>query len=163
MLGFEPKEDGIMNDKPKSLKELILPRLGLSLIGVISIGSTIAALSIFGHHFNVHGDAVGGRSLVFASFASNSLVYIFAYRSMRQPLIRMKSLRHNMPLVCAVLAGLVLVALPFTVPALGKALGIVPLEPLQWLMIAGVALTLLFAVESGKAISNRRSGRGGRL
>jgi len=144
-----------MDEKPKSLKEPILPRLGFSLIGVISIGSTIAALSIFGYYFGVHGDAVEGRSLVFASFALNSLVYIFAYRSMRRPLIRMSPLRRNMLLVFAVLGGFVLVALPFTVPALGQALGTVPLKPFQWLMIAGVALTLLFSVEIGKAIRNR--------
>jgi len=130
VLGFEPMEDGIMDDKPKSLKEPILPRLGLSLIGVISIGSTIAALAIFGHYFGIHGDAVEGQSLVFASFALNSLIYIFAYRSMRQPLTRMNSLRYNKPLVFAVLSGLVLVALPFAVPALGAVLGIVPLNPL---------------------------------
>ncbi|MDD5038414.1 MAG: HAD-IC family P-type ATPase, partial [Dehalococcoidales bacterium] len=37
VLGFEPKENGIMEEKPKSLKESILPSLSLSLIGVISI------------------------------------------------------------------------------------------------------------------------------
>ena len=156
VLGFEPKENGIMDEKPKSLQEPILLRLGLSLIGVISIGSTIAALSIFGYYFGIHGDAVEGRSLVFASFAVNSLVYIFAYRSMRQPLTRMTSLRHNMPLVWAVLSGLLLVALPFAVPGLRKLLGIVPLSLMQWGLIAGVALMLLGAVEIGKAVSNRR-------
>jgi Ca2+-transporting ATPase len=85
----------------------------------------------------------------------NSLIYIFAYRSMRQSLPRMNSLRHNMPLVWAVLGGLVLVALPFAVPALGTALGIVPLNWVQWLLIAGVALSLLLVVEIGKAINNK--------
>ena len=37
VLGFEPKEAGIMDEKPKPLQEPILNRLGLSLIGVISI------------------------------------------------------------------------------------------------------------------------------
>ncbi len=155
VLGFEPKEDGIMDEKPKSIKESILPPLGLSLISVISIGSSIAALGIFGHYLHIHGNEVEGRSLVFASFAVNSLVYIFAYRSMRRPLYRMNSLRYNMPLVWAVLSGFAMVALPFAVPKLREVLGIVPLDPLQWLLIAGVALALLIAVEIGKAISNR--------
>ena len=43
VLGFEPKEDGIMDEKPRSLKEPILTHLG-SLIGVISITSSIFAL-----------------------------------------------------------------------------------------------------------------------
>lgn len=156
VLGFEPKENGIMDDRPKSLKEPILPRLGLSLIGVISVASTIAALLIFGHYFGIHGNAVEGRSLVFASFAVNSMIYIFAYRSMRQPLTRMTLLRRNLPLVWAVLTGLLLVAVAFTVPGLRGLLGIVPLGLTQWLLIAGVACALLLAVEIGKAIENRR-------
>ena len=142
------------SEKPKSLKEPILPLLGLILVGVISIGSAVIALLVFGHYFSIHGNAVGGRSLVFASFAVNSLIYIFAYRSMRQPLTRMTSLRHNMPLVRAVLAGLLLVAIPFAVPSLRQVLGIVPLSLGQWGLIAGVALMLLFAVEIVKAIGN---------
>ena len=156
VLGFEPGEKGIMSERPKSLNEPILSRLGLSLVGVISIGSTIAALSIFAYYFKIHGDPVEGRSLVFASFAVNSLVYIFGYRSMRQPLHRMNPLHRNKPLVWAVLGGLGLVALPFLVPGLRTALGIVPLNLGQWLLIGGVASALLLAVEIGKAISNRR-------
>jgi Ca2+-transporting ATPase len=159
VLGFEPKENGIMDEKPKSLKEPILPPLGLSLIGVISIGSAIAALTIFGYYFRIHGDAVEGRSLVFASFAVNSMIYIFAYRSMRQPLYRMTQLTQNMPLVWAVLAGLLTVAVAFVVPGLRTVLGIVPLSLGQWGLIAGIALTLLIAVEIGKGISNRLRSR----
>ena len=44
VLGFEPKEEGIMDEKPKSTKEPVLAPLGLTLIGVISICSAIAAL-----------------------------------------------------------------------------------------------------------------------
>jgi P-type Ca2+ transporter type 2C len=155
VLGFEPKEDGLMSEPPKSTKEPILPPLGLSLIGVISIGSAIAALLIFGYYFGVHGDEVEGRSLVFASFAVNSMVYIFAYRSMRQPVFRMTKLNQNMPLVWAVLAGLLTVAVAFVVRPLRSVLGIVPLLPEQWGLIAGIALALLLAVEIGKAISSR--------
>ena len=155
VLGFEPKEDGIMDEKPKSLKESILPPLGLLLIGVISIGSAIAALLIFNYYFRIHGDEVEGRSLVFASFAVNSMIYIFAYRSMRQPLHRMTKLTQNMPLVWAVLAGLLTVAVAFVVPGLRNVLGIVPLAPQQWGLIAGIAFALLLAVEIGKAINRR--------
>ncbi len=41
VLGFEPKEDGIMDEKPRSFKEPILNHLGLSLIGMISVSSAI--------------------------------------------------------------------------------------------------------------------------
>ena len=154
VLGFEPKEHGIMDEKPRSLKEPILNHLGLSLIGVISISSAAAVLFLFHHLYSAHGSAVEGRSIVFASFAINSMVYIFAYRSMRQPLFRMNKLTANMPLVWAVLAGLVMAILPFLIPGLRNLLGIVPLTLSEWALVAAIALGLLVVVEIGKWISN---------
>ncbi len=155
VLGFEPKEGGIMDEKPRSLKEPILNHLGFSLIGVISVFSAIGALFLFNHLYSVHANAVEGRSIVFASFAINSMVYIFAYRSLRQPLFRMNRLNSNMPLVWAVLAGLVMAVLPFLVPGLRNMLNIVPLTLGEWLTVAGIALGLLAVVEIGKWVSNR--------
>jgi Ca2+-transporting ATPase len=155
VLGFEPKEYGIMDEKPKSLKEPILNHLGLSLIGVISVSSATAVLLLFHHFYSVHGNPVEGRSIAFASFAVNSMIYIFAYRSLRQPLFRMNKLTANMPLVWAVLAGLVMAVLPFIIPGLGDLLGIVPLTFGEWLIVFGIAFGLLAIVEVGKWISNK--------
>ena len=155
VLGFEPKEGGIMDDKPRSLKEPILNRLGLSLIGIISVSSAACALFLFNHLYSVHSNAVEGRSIVFASFALNSMVYIFAYRSLRQPLFRMNKLSANKPLLWAVLAGVVMAIVPFYVPGLRSLLGIVPLSLVEWLEVAGIALGLLMVVEFGKWITNK--------
>ena len=155
VLGFEPKETGIMDEKPRSLKAPILTPLALTLIGVISITSAVFALSLFGHFFQIHGDPVEGRSIVFASFAINSMVYIFAYRSMRRPLHRMNKLTANRPLIWAVLAGLLTALIAFWVPGLRELLGIVPLSLEEWGWVIGVALFLLAAVEVGKSVANR--------
>ena len=144
-----------MEEKPRSLKEPILNHLGLSLIGVISISSAVAVLFLFNHLYQAHGNAVEGRSIVFASFAVNSMIYIFAYRSMRQSLFRMNKLTANMPLVWAVLAGLAMVALPFLIPGLRSLLGLVPLTFAEWLEVVGIALSLLAVVEIGKLVSNK--------
>ncbi|MDD2695612.1 MAG: cation-translocating P-type ATPase C-terminal domain-containing protein, partial [Anaerolineales bacterium] len=141
-------------EKPKSVKEPILTSLGMSLIGVISVTSAIAALLLFGHFYQAHNNPIEGRSIVFASFAVNSMIYIFAYRSMRQPLYRMPPLKENKPLIGAVIGGLFLAVLPFLVPSLRRLLGIVPLSLDQWAIVAGLAILLLCIVEIGKAISN---------
>jgi Ca2+-transporting ATPase len=154
VLGFEPQEEGIMDEKPKLVKEPILAPLGLTLIGVISIGSAIAALSLFGHFFLSHNDAIEGRSLVFASFAVNSMIYIFAYRSMRVPLFRASPLMRNKPLVAAVITGLLMVVIAFAFPGIRNLLGIVPLSLQQWSWIAAIAFGMLTAVEVGKWIRN---------
>ena len=154
VLGFEPEEEGIMDEKPKSIKEPVLAPLGLTLIGVISIGSAIAALVLFGHYYLAHHDVAEGQSLVFASFAVNSMVYIFAYRSMRLPLYRAGSLSRNKPLVLAVIAGLLMVVIAFAFPSIRNLLGIVPLTLQQWSLIAAIAIGLLMAVEIAKWIRN---------
>ncbi|MCJ7584281.1 MAG: HAD-IC family P-type ATPase [Anaerolineales bacterium] len=154
VLGFEPKEGGIMDEKPRSLKEPILNRLGLSLIGVISVSSAIGALFLFNHMYSIHANAVEGRSIVFASFAVNSMIYIFAYRSMRRSLWKMNKLTANMPLVWAALAGLLMVFIAFAIPGLRDLLGIVPLTLAEWSLVAAIALGLLVVVEIGKWISN---------
>lgn len=154
VLGFEPEEHGIMDEKPKSIKEPVLAPLGLTLIGVISIGSAIAALSLFGHFFLSHNNAIEGRSLVFASFAVNSMIYIFAYRSMRLPLFRASPLTRNKPLIAAVISGLLMVAIAFAIPQIRNALGITPLSLEQWGWIAAIALGMLMAVELGKWVRN---------
>ncbi len=153
VLGFEPKEEGIMDEKPTPLKAPILTHLGLSLIGVISITSAIFALVLFGHFYQIHNNPVEGRSIVFASFAINSMVYIFAYRSMRLPLYRMNKLTANKPLIWAVVAGLLTIMVAFVIPGLRDLLGIVPLSLQEWLWVIGVALILLISVEIGQAQS----------
>lgn len=154
VLGFEPKEHGIMDEKPKSIKEPVLAPLGSILIAVISISSAIAALLVFGHFHQLHSDAIG-QSMVFASFGINSMIYIFAYRSMRRPIINMPSLRENPALIWTVLTGLAMVFLPFIIPGLRDILGIVPLTWQQWALIISISLGLLIVVEIGKAFSNK--------
>ncbi len=155
VLSFEPKEAGIMDEKPRPLRAPILTRLGSSLIGVISITSSIFALALFGHFTHIHNNSIEGRSIVFASFAINSIIYIFAYRSMRQPIYRMNRLTANKPLIWAALAGFVTIMIAFLIHGLSEMLGFVPLSVQELLWVIGVALTLLVFVEIGKAVSNR--------
>ena len=156
VLGFEPQEEGIMDEKPKPLSEPILNRLGLSLIGIISTVGALVGLVLFGHYFRAHDDPVEGRSLVFASFAVNSMIYIFAYRSMRRSILHSSPLRANKPLAAAVLGGLLVAIVAFLAPGLRQVLQIVPLHLGDWLLVVGVALGLLVVVEIGKAYSNYR-------
>ena len=155
VLGFEPKEAGIMQRRPRRLDEPVLNRLGGGLIAVISAGSALMGLAVFGYYHLVLGDAVLGRSVVFASFAVNSMVYIFAYRSMRASILRMNPVTANKPLLGAVVAGLAFAIAPFVVPPLGRVLGVVALGPTEWLLVVAIALTLLLLVEAAKAVARR--------
>jgi len=84
------------------------------------------------------------------------MIYIFAYRSLRRPIIRTAPLSANKPLVWTVAGGIGVALLPFVIPGLRKVLSIVPLNLGQSLQVAGVAVGLLMVVEIGKWITNRR-------
>jgi len=155
VLSFEPKEEGVMDKKPRPLKAPVLTPLAISLIGVISITSSIFALALFWHYYHLHNNIVEGRSIVFASFAINSIVYIFAYRSMSQPIYRMNKLTANKPLIWAVVVSFLTLLVAFLIPGLRDLLGIMPLSLQEWLWVIGIALVLLVSVEIAKAISSR--------
>ena len=164
MLGFEPKENGIMAEKPKALKEPILTRLALALIVIISVSSALAALVLFGYYSITQGDVLVGRSVAFASFSVNSMVYIFAYRSLRRPIWRTASPLQNIPLLFSVMFGLLLGIGVFFVPALCNLLEITPLTGQQWNIVFAIAMAQLMIVEVGKWISTSSAVRmaGGR-
>jgi Ca2+-transporting ATPase len=155
VLGFEPKEDGIMEEKPKPLSEPILTPLAAILIGIISVTSCIFSLLIFNHYYGIHQNIAEGRSLVFASLSLNSMIYIFAYRSMRLPIWRMNRLSANPPLIGSVLLGILTLAAAFLIPALRRILGLVVLSAREWALIVAFALLLLLIVEIGKLIAGR--------
>lgn len=155
VLGFEPKEAGVMSSGPRPVDVPVLDRLGAALIAAICVTSAGFALLLFGYFHLVQHDAVEGRSIVFASFAINSMVYIFAYRSMSTPLLSMNPISANKPLLVAVVAGIATALLPFCIPSLGRLLGVVPLSLLEWSWVAAFAFVLLGVVEGAKAWSNR--------
>ncbi|MFM2106253.1 MAG: hypothetical protein RL338_1285 [Chloroflexota bacterium] len=160
VLAFEPAAEGTMARPPRPRSEPILDRLGATLIGVISVTSALYGLAVFGAYHLGSGDQMTGRSIVFASFASSSAIYILAYRSMRTPLLRMRPLGENKPLVGAIALGVAMTVVAFVVPPLRETLGLVPLEPLEWALVASFAVALLLVVELAKAVARRRAGDG---
>ena len=121
----------------------------------VNPAAQVFALLIFNHYSTLLNDPMVGRSIVFASFAINSMVYIFAYRSLRKPITKMVPLKENMYLIWTVLLGIATALLPFLIPGLGAALGIVPLTLIEWATVVGIALLLLGIVEVGKFFANR--------
>jgi len=155
MLGFEPKEDGIMEQPPKSLREPILTPLGLSLIAIISTASAAIALLLFGNILSTGENPDLGRSYVFAIFAVNSMIYIFAYRSMRTSIIKGNRLLSNKPLLFSALGGLMMALAAFFIAPLRAVLHLVSLSGTQYGLVFAIALMMLFIVEIGKSINNR--------
>jgi Ca2+-transporting ATPase len=157
VLGFEPAENGIMEEKPKPVSEPILGKLGIGLIAAISVTAAVACLGMFGHYLFIHEDILVARSLCFETLAVISLVYVFAYRSMRKSIFHTGHFLSNKPLLISVAIGFVFAIGAIQVPALRQALGLVTLSTLEWGMVFAVAFALLIIVETGKLLAISRS------
>ncbi len=157
VLGFEPAENGIMEEKPKPVSEPILGKLGMGLIAAISVTAAVACLGMFGHYLFIHEDIIVARSLCFETLAVISLVYVFAYRSMRKSIFHTGHFLSNKPLLVSVAIGFVFAIGAIQVPALRQALGLVTLSTLEWGMVFAVAFALLIVVEVGKYLTVSRN------
>lgn len=159
VLGFEPREPGIMLEKPTPLSEPILPRLGIWLGVAISVSSAAFALALFTGGLRGTGSLALAQSLAFGVFAVDAMIYIFGYRSLRRPIYRLGSIANNKALVGAVVLGLTLAVGAIVFPPLRNLLGLAPLTALQWGLIFALSFALLIVVEVGKYVNLRLSGK----
>ena len=152
VLGFERGEKGIMDEKPKSLRESILDSWGKTLILAISVISAVSSLILFWSFWQIYGDIASGRTIVFTVLAVQELIYIFAYRNLRHSLFRSGSFFTNKPLLITVAFGLFQQLLALYVPFLNNILGVVPLHFNDWVLVLSVGFGMLFIVETVKYV-----------
>jgi Ca2+-transporting ATPase len=155
VLGFERGEEGIMAEKPKSLKESILDGPGKILIISISLVSAISSLAVYWYMWQVYGDIESASTIVFTVLAVQELIYIFAYRSFRRSIFRSGNFFSNKPLFGAVALGFTQQILALYVPLLNDVLGVVPLHAVDWALVLCVAFVILLIVESVKYVAIR--------
>jgi Ca2+-transporting ATPase len=147
VLGFERGEPGIMNEKPKSMRESILDSWGKTLIFAISIISAAISLFLFWYFWQVYGDIRSGSTIVFTVLAIQELVYIFGYRNLRHSIFKSGNFFQNKALFATVAFGFTQQFLALYVPFLNNALGVVPLHLNDWIIVLTVAFGMLLIVE----------------
>lgn len=161
VLGFEPKEEGIMEERPRPVSEPILGSLGLGLIVTVSATAAAGCLGIFGHYWLVDGNLALARTLAFETLAIISLVYVFAYRSMRRSIFHMGHFTANKPLLVSVVGGFIIALVAILIPGLREVLGLVRLSTAEWSIVFGISFLLLVIVETGKHIALARGPKSG--
>lgn len=145
-LAFEKGEPGALRRKPRSPDAPIFDRL---MIGqTLLSGGFIGAVSFFYYRHML--DA----GLAHAA-AQNALLWLLVCfenaqclncRSERRSLFRIP-LSANWLIVIGISAAQLLQLLAMSVPGLNAVLGVAPLDPRQWLLLAGLALTIVPLME----------------
>ena len=146
-LGFEPGDPKIMEEKPNNhQKENILSRSMLFLIFAISLTAGLVSLAIFSQQLKF-GDLDLARTTVFGIIGSIDLIYVFAYKDLRKPVLKLQKILNNKFLLLSVLYGFTILLFGIYHPAAQKLLHTVSLPPSTWILIIGVALLTTLWVE----------------
>ncbi|MDD3102139.1 MAG: HAD-IC family P-type ATPase [Patescibacteria group bacterium] len=158
VLGFETRNKALHEEDPKILRrEEILDKPIIALIILISLTVGLSSLFIFTYFLKQTGQINLARTITFATVATVDLIYIFAFKDLKNSLFKTKNLFDNKRLIWAVIYGLLLVVAAIYIPVLNKVLETMPLKPFYWFIVIGVALITVFWVELIKYIKNGRN------
>ncbi len=156
VLGFEDKEDGVMELAPKKLqRENILDKYVI--LTTIIISFTVGAMTLFfyWYYLTQTGNLEVARTIAFAVIISVSLIYVFAFKNLKKLLIESKNFFSNKYLFYGLIYGTALILAAIYIPALNRILGTVPIPAISWLLIFAVGLAAIFLLEILKMIRRR--------
>ena len=148
-LAFEPKEKDIMKRKPIAHKAPLLTREMKVIIFIIGIITDFILLGVFFWLLKQNYEIGYIRTIIFASLAVNSLLYIFSCKNLRKNLWQ-ERIFSNKLLIGAVLIGLGMLVLAIYLPGLQYALKTQPLGLHGWLIVFGASIVDIILIEATK-------------
>lgn len=149
-LGLEPHKKEVMDQKPRPMKESILTKGFLVSIGTegLSIAAMTMAAFLIGYK---NADAGLASTMAFGTLCISRLVHGFNCKS-RKPEVFTKKIFNNIYLIGAFLTGLMLVTCVLTFPGFAEIFKVVSLGIKQLLIVYGLALLNLPAVQLMKVL-----------
>ena len=154
-LAFEKTEPGVLERPPRSPDE---PIFNARMIENVLVSGIYIGLVAFGVYFYLHSIGMGeedARNLTLLLLVLFENVHLLSVRSERRSLFHIP-IRNN-PFLLLAIAGAHLVHLgAMFVPGLNSVLGLKPVSPGTWAMLAGLAITLLIVDEGAKWWRRRR-------
>lgn len=144
-LAFEPKEKDILSKKKVASKNLFNNEMLAIIFGV---GAALSAIMLFSYFYfyKTYQNEELARSLLFAMLTLNSLIYVFAIKSLNENIWNYNFL-NNTTLNLSVLGGIIFLIFSFTFEPLTKLLELTRLNFDQILFIIVIAFLNLFIVE----------------
>lgn len=149
-LTFEKGEEGIMKEKPRPRNAKILDKEMKILIFIIGIFTDLVLLGVFYFLINYTDMTLTHlRTLIFTALAVNSLLFVFACRSLRHTIIS-KNPFSNRFLVFGVIIGFALQLIAVYQPHLQKIFETTSLTKSDWILILMIAIFNITAIEIAK-------------
>jgi len=152
-LATEQRRGSVLKEPPRSMKAAILSRGVFALTALTSTLMCIGTLSLFWWALQ-RGDVPYARTVAFTTMAVFQLWNVFNMRSTKESLFSI-GFFGNKWVTWSVVASLLLQVGVLYLPFMQKIFRTVPLGWLEWLLIAVVSSSVLFAVEGYKWLLRR--------
>lgn len=148
-LTVDPKDPGLMQQKPRSVREPVLNAQVSTLTIVISVITGLANIGVFWYVWKSSGSVDLARSAVFASLSVDSLLYVFSIRSLRHSIFH-RSFFSNQWLFVAVVLGFLAQLAALYIPVLQPILGTASIGWTEWSVVLGVSVLVILGIEISK-------------
>ncbi len=152
-MAFEPGERDVMERPPRPKNEPILDRTSKIIIFAIGLITDLFLVAIFAYFVfktNITPDVI--RTVMFAAIGIDALLYSFAIKSLRNPLLK-SPIFGNPYLNTAVIFGMIAMLAAIYLPIFNDVLHTVPLPPYYLFLIVGLGLVKFALVEFAKAMT----------
>ncbi len=153
-LAFEPKDEGLMSEKPRPKNSHIIDKELRILIFVIGLGTDLLLLVLFLVLIRLGWDIKVIRTVIFACLAIDSLFYVFSCKTLKKNLWR-ENFFSNKFLLVSFFVGLVMLLLGIYSP-LARFLKTEALGWRMWVLILGLGFIDVILIESVKWLFLRR-------
>jgi len=149
-LAFEPKEKGLMKQKPQGQEIPLLTKEMKVLIFIIGLLTDLFLLGLFFYLLNYSGYTIPHiRSVIFAGLAIDSLFYVFSCKSLRRNLWQINPFSNKF-LIAAWLFGILMLIAALYLSPLQDLLKTVPLTFFDWQLILALGLINIVLIEGTK-------------
>jgi Ca2+-transporting ATPase len=148
-LSFEPKEKDVMKRKPESRDFPLLTREMNVIIFIIGLITDLILLGLFFWLWGQNYDLAYIRTMIFACLTIDSILYVFSCKSLRRNLWHINPFSNRILLVASAV-GVLMLVLAIYLPGLQILLKTVPLGGQSWLIVLGMGLIELMAIETAK-------------
>ncbi len=149
-LAFEPKEKGLMKQKPQGHDIPLLTREMKALIFIIGLATDLLLLGLFFWLIKYSGYEIPHiRSVIFAGLTIDSIFYIFSCKSLRRNIWQINPFSNKF-LVLAWIFGVMMLLAALYLPALQTLLKTVPLNLFDWQLILSLGFLNIIFIEVTK-------------
>jgi Ca2+-transporting ATPase len=157
-LAFEPKEEGLMQEKPRKKDDPIIDEEVKNIILIVGGITSIMLFAVFYYFMAQNLIIEKVRSLMFASFAIDSILYLFSCKTLKKNLWEDKFWDNKFLVASAVISfGLLLIGI--YVPFFNYLLGTVPFEFYYWFLIFAIGIVGVTGIELIKWVFKTKSRR----